>query len=107
MGKWLVIASVVLVAACGVEESSSPGLRRQEPSSSASGLSQAYAENCSRCHGERGEGTDRYPKLPNGKDESTFIAIVRVGRGEMPAFGESQISVDDLRADYRWLTTPR
>ncbi|MBL9111313.1 MAG: cytochrome c [Myxococcales bacterium] len=77
--------------------------------STTSGLSQAYQNNCARCHGATGLGSGQFPKIPGSKDEAAFIAFVRAGspRGTMTAYSASQISDADLKADYLWLTTKR
>jgi mono/diheme cytochrome c family protein len=76
--------------------------------STTSGLSASYASNCKRCHGDTGLGSGQFPKIPGTKDsEAGFIAFVRAGKGNMPAFSTAQISDADLKADYLWLTTKR
>lgn len=86
------------------------GCSSDDPGTTTSGLSQAYQNNCARCHGATGLGSSQYPKLPGTKDsEAGYIAAVRAGsaaRG-MAAFSASQISDADLKADYLWLTTKR
>ena len=73
-----------------------------------SGLSASYSSNCKRCHGDTGLGAGQFPKIPGTKDtEAGFVAFVRAGKGNMPAFSASQISDADLKADYLWLTTKR
>jgi mono/diheme cytochrome c family protein len=65
------------------------------------GLSAAFSRQCSRCHGEKGQGTHlSFPRLPGALDEAQFIATVRAGRNDMPAFDPSLISDADLKADY-------
>ena len=63
---------------------------------------QVYAENCASCHGERAEGLFKFPRLagvvstkyPNPDDQA---AVVRNGRGEMPAFAD-KLSPEEIRA---------
>lgn len=106
MNKWMiVIALIAMSAACGGNDDTTPSPRRTEQTSS--GLSTSFANQCARCHGETGEGQDKYPKIPGDKDQPGFVALVRAGRGEMPPFTTSQISDADLEADYAWLTTKR
>lgn len=73
-------------------------------------LSSAYASNCTRCHGPKGEGAGQFPKIPGKQgSEAAFIAYVRAGSPDqrMPSFSASQISDADLKADYLWFTTKR
>lgn len=102
--RTLLIALAATAAACGDDVDPSPSRTR---TTAASGLSTSYARSCARCHGDRGEGSGRYPSIPGAKDESAFVALVRAGRDEMPAFSPSDISDADLKADYLWLTTKR
>lgn len=86
------------------------GCSSDEPGTTTSPLSQAYQNNCARCHGATGEGSGQFPKIPGSKDtEASFIAFVRAGspRGTMSAFSASQISDADLKADYLYMTTKR
>lgn len=61
-----------------------------------------YATNCASCHGDRAEGLFRFPRLagvvsekyPNPDDQA---AVVRSGRGEMPAFAD-KLSPEEIRA---------
>ena len=108
MTKWmLVVAACVatMAAACGSDdEKSSPGVRPTDAGTTEAKLSVAFSDQCSRCHGDEGLGSSVYPKIPGSKDEAAFIAIVRAGRGEMPAFKPSEISDAELKADYLYLT---
>lgn len=59
-----------------------------------------FATNCASCHGANGDGgtaprlagtvVEKYPVV---EDQ---LAVVRIGRGSMPAFG-SQLSADEIR----------
>jgi len=101
----------VFASGCGSDDSSSSSSGTSGASgtsgTSASGISNAFGSNCARCHGPSGLGQAQYPKLPGNKDEAGFIAIVRSGKGDMPAFSTSNISDADLKADYAWMTTKR
>lgn len=101
-----IVALAVSSAACAEEENpnTSSRLRDGGTSNSGIGLSTAFTNKCARCHGEQGQGSGKYPPLPNGKDESAFIALVRAGRDEMPAFTASEISDADLKADFAILS---
>ena len=51
-----------------------------------------FGQSCAVCHGGDGEGTDRAPPLLNsrqlrGKSDADIAAIIKNGRGNMPAFG--------------------
>lgn len=105
------VVSLVMIAlsvGCGSDDgSTSSSSSSSGTGQSSSGLSAAFGSNCARCHGPKGEGQGIYPRIPGTKDEPTFIAFVRTGKGEMPAFDSSTISDADLKADYAWMTTKR
>jgi mono/diheme cytochrome c family protein len=105
MTKWMIPSAIaVAVVACSSDDPNpNPGRR----DAGGSGLSVAFSENCSRCHGDAGLGNQFYPRIPGSRDEAGFIAIVRSGSGEMPKFAPTDISDADLKADYLWLTTKR
>jgi mono/diheme cytochrome c family protein len=104
----LITASCGLAFALGGCSSSTDGTAA--PTTSGEGgtttatLSKAFAMQCERCHGPTGAGAGKYPKLPVKTTADAFVAAVRAGKGEMPAFSTSQISDADLRADYAVLT---
>lgn len=102
IGIALATVSLALgLAACSGTDTTDAG-------TTSSGLSKSYTTNCNRCHGPKGEGAGRYPRIPGDKaSDAAYIAFVRGGKGEMPAFDASQISDADLKADYLWLTTQR
>jgi len=106
-GVAIIVSSIVM--GCG--DSADPNPNPPRTQQQQSGLSASFINQCARCHGETGQGQvvsgNNYPVIPGGKDESSFIAIVRAGRGDMPAFDASQITDADLKADYLWLTTKR
>lgn len=86
------------------------GCSSDEPGTTTSPLSQAYQNNCARCHGATGEGSGQFPRLPGSKTTiEGYTAAVRTGspaRG-MSAFSASQISDADLKADFEYMTTKR
>lgn len=50
-----------------------------------------FGRSCAVCHGGNGEGTDRAPALRNnrelrGASEKDIAALIKNGRGNMPAF---------------------
>jgi len=99
----LVITGLALnLVACSSSDGSSP-----IPSTDAgakTALSASFGAKCARCHGASGLGAGKYPKLPGKPDADTFVAFVRAGRGEMPAFSASDISDADLRSDFAYLS---
>jgi mono/diheme cytochrome c family protein len=97
------VASMTLFA-CSAEDDENPNPPSGETSS---GLSTSFQSICATCHGPEGKGQAQYPAIPGSKDEAAFIAIVRSGKGDMPANDTSRISETDLKADYLWLTTKR
>jgi mono/diheme cytochrome c family protein len=100
------LAIALAAVACAEEENpnTSTRLRDGGTSNSGIGLSTAFTNKCARCHGEQGQGSGKYPPLPNGKDESAYVALVRAGRDEMPAFTTVEITDADLKADFAVLT---
>lgn len=106
----LAVASAVGSVACGGEdENPNPNPpRNQQPTVT---LSSGYTTHCARCHGEKGAGQTIagvfYPALPNGRDEAGYIATVRAGKNDMPAFTATDISDADLKADYAALTAAK
>ena len=86
-----IVVVAAIVVAGGSEEAALP------PDGQA-----VYAANCASCHGERAEGLFTFPRLagvvstkyPNPDDQA---AVVRNGRGEMPAFAD-KLSPEEIRA---------
>ena len=66
------------------------------PSAGAS----VYADNCALCHGPEGKGGIG-PSLETARDAGQIMAIVRTGKGAMPAFAP-QLSAEQIGevADY-------
>ncbi|OJY29507.1 MAG: hypothetical protein BGO98_47510 [Myxococcales bacterium 68-20] len=106
--KMLVAVSMAatMIAACGGDDDGSKSGSSGQ-GAQASGLSASFQAVCAKCHGDEGRGQGIYPQIPGSKDEASFIAIVRAGRGEMPATNAARFSEADLKADFLWLTTER
>jgi mono/diheme cytochrome c family protein len=104
----MVAMLVVVSAAAGCSGSDSDGDTAVEDPTSTEAATAAgeaprgealFAEHCAACHGPSGAGGIA-PSLVGIADRLTLdaqLAIVRDGRGRMPAFGES-ISEDDVAA---------
>lgn len=105
----LAVAAFGLAACGGTEDGpkSLTGTPTNTADAGENGLSQAFQQQCARCHGERGEGSGNFPRVPGRQTEETYLGLVRAGRNQMPAFTVEQISDVDLRSDYLWLTTKR
>lgn len=101
----IALVTTMLVACGGDDDGSTPNASNQ--GTQASGLSASFHAVCAKCHGDEGRGQGIYPEIPGSKDETTFIALVRSGNGEMPATSAAQYSDADLKSDYLWLTTQR
>lgn len=72
----------------------------------AAGGETTYEARCAACHGDGGEGRGSFPALagnPLLDDEATVAALVRSGRGVMPAF--SQLSEEEISALTTYLRT--
>lgn len=107
----LLLAGMSIVAmasvACG---SSDEGTSSGTGGSETGKLSQAFKTNCARCHGPDGQGMGKYPKLPGDvSSEAAFIAQVRSGSPNtdppMDAYTAAQISDEDLKNDWAYLST--
>jgi mono/diheme cytochrome c family protein len=74
------------------------------PSSAAApggtGLSAGFATQCAGCHGTAGLGQGIFPSLRNVATVDGFIATVRMGRNQMPAFTSAAVPDARLQADY-------
>lgn len=101
------MAVASLAAGCSSEEKSAAPSSSGSSGQASSGLSLAFASKCSRCHGTTATGQGIYPALPGRQSASSYAAVVRSGRKEMPSFDASQISDADLAADFDWMTTKR
>jgi mono/diheme cytochrome c family protein len=76
------------------------------PAIVSSGLSAGFASTCAGCHGPTGDGQGPFPSLKNVPTVDQFIATVRSGRNQMPAFSEAAVPTDRLRSDYAALHSP-
>lgn len=65
---------------------------------------QVYDEHCLGCHTEDGEGYGP-PVAGIGWDPAAMRQQVREGEGRMPAFGEDEISADELEAMLAYLVS--
>jgi PQQ-dependent dehydrogenase (methanol/ethanol family) len=64
-----------------------------------------FGQTCAVCHGGDAEGTDRAPPLLNsrqlrGKSDADIAAIIKNGRGNMPAFGFLPAETIDALAHF-------
>jgi mono/diheme cytochrome c family protein len=67
-------------------------------------LSASFATNCAGCHGSSGQGISG-PKLQAySKGEAAFTAVVRGGKGNMPAFTAEKYSDATIKSDLAELT---
>jgi len=75
----------------------------QEPQNSNSPGRIAFDKVCKVCHGPEGRG-DLGPRLiPFDRDYQEVLAIVRDGRGEMPAISETRVSDDEVKQIVEYL----
>ncbi len=66
-------------------------------------LPPVYAEKCSFCHGDLGEGLGGFPKLQGyTKTLDRMTAIIRNGDSPMPAYNASVVSDADITAIYNY-----
>lgn len=78
-----------------------PSLSRSE----ATTARQLFAQNCTSCHGNRGEGRPGLaPSLSNAKDANTVLAMVRDGGVQMPSFG-SKLSAEQIGMIARFVAS--
>jgi len=70
------------------------------PTPSVTGLSAGFASTCAGCHGPTGQGQGPYPALTRVATLQEFVAIVRGGRKQMPAFSATSVSDDRLASDF-------
>jgi cytochrome c len=70
------LAGLAIAAACGVSQRGASDANLAHARSSASQGAQVYSNECSRCHGERGEGTAAGPAI--------------IGAGALPVYPSDQ-----------------
>jgi hypothetical protein len=63
-------------------------------------LSEPFTKVCAPCHGGAGEGKGAYPGLPGTLSREEFVAKVRGGTANMPAFPSSLIDDAALGRDF-------
>ena len=68
-----------------------------------------YAQRCAACHGEQGQGSGGVPQLSgNGavtaNNPDRLIALLKKGRGAMPAF-DSQLSDVEIASVLTYIRT--
>ena len=107
------MTATMIVACGGDDDGSKPG--SSGDGTQASGLSASFQAVCAKCHGDEGRGQGIYPQIPGTKDEAAFIAIVRSGRGEMPATNTARFTglpidrivpmASTIPADYLGMST--
>lgn len=66
-------------------------------------MSEPFTKVCSTCHGGAGEGKGAYPPLPGMLSQADFVARVRAGTANMPAFSRELIDDAALARDYQAL----
>src|SRR6185437_4331639 len=81
---------------------------QQNPGDSASRGEQIFAQRCSKCHGEHGEGISGVisiagPSLKAEHDFGKVLTAVEVGPSHMPSFVYS-LSIDDMRTVSHYVT---
>lgn len=67
-------------------------------------LSNQFQRACAGCHGSEGEGKTGYPSLRGTLALSDFQAIIRSGKGNMPAFSSTYLPDSVLESDFRILS---
>lgn len=75
-------------------------LSLSEPPETSQLGAELYAETCAACHGDDGQGAENGPPLQTGdlfaeRSLNELVALIKEGKGNMPALGEN-ISDDDL-----------
>jgi mono/diheme cytochrome c family protein len=102
----LLLGGLIALAGCSSSSDGNDAIKAASHDAGSATLSHAFGTQCARCHGPSGAGEGIYPALPGDQaDADSFVAFVRTGKGEMPAFTTSQISDADLRADFAVLST--
>jgi cytochrome c551 len=113
----LVFAIALAVSACGSSNSGFPTGTAPTASTStgvsttttaatpaaADGAS-VFSNNCSICHGQKGEGGNGGPNIQQGKTDALVMHQVTNGGGGMPAFG-SQLTPAEIQAVAKYVST--
>ena len=99
----LALSTTMATTACSSSDDPSP-VKPTDAGSTSAALSSSFSRRCARCHGAAGQGDGKYPKLPGKPDADSYVAFVRAGKGEMPAFASADISDADLRSDFAYLS---
>lgn len=117
LARWtcvfLLLALPCSVARCQEQPSSGLGVstgpripQNPNPSTQEAGIltpvGQAiFAQQCSRCHGDKGEGSANAPSLQVTHDPGTVTTALQVGPGGMPSFA-GKYSLEEMKsvADY-------
>lgn len=60
---------------------------------------------CPRCHGDDAQGATGPSLLPMAYDVEEFRRVVRAGNTVMPAFGESELSDQDIAGIHAYLAS--
>ena len=102
---WAVVASVLVLAACGGGDDGEPATAAERLAAGEKG----YRANCALCHGEDLRGTEQGPSflsaiyLPDHHPDASFVAAVEKGVqphhwtfGPMPAI--PSLGRDDIEA---------
>ncbi len=89
----LSLSAVALAAAPGADPSPAP----------RGGA--VFQRACAACHGEASGSPVRRLPRPFDYDADTVRALVREGRGEMPAFSSGQISDPEIKAVAAYLAS--
>ena len=93
---------VALLAVVGITLAQNPG----DPTAGKTAWEQ---QNCQYCHGEMGEGSYAGPRAGDGKSAADWIKQSRTPKANMPAYGEDQVTdqeLADMNAYMQTLTKP-
>lgn len=99
----VLVACCLAISLAGCGDSSD----KKDPGNNSAGdsskLSRSFGTNCSSCHGQTGGGATARSIQGYAGSLSAFSAVVRGGKGSMPAFTSSSYSDSDMAADYSYL----
>ena len=113
-GLLLVATSAIVLAACGgnskdtnkndgtgtaptASTSTTTASTTTETTAAAADGMKIFSNNCSICHGAKGEGGNGGPPITTKTDAASNIKQVTNGGGGMPAFG-NQLSPEEIKA---------